>query len=482
MRVRQAIYNRAILPEHRGNPLIEALRPKPTDEELCINLAYYPECNERERKLKAFERVDYLTRLKTLRQPMPIYLECFRAIETAIKDGYSAKNPLSPTTANFLHYPVNKRPNVEPCTGYFNPKGAGMTIIGESGVGKTCMLEQIMGFYDDVIVHSAYEGDILPLKQVVWIKVDCPEDSSVRALCQKILIELDRKLENRPTKPERLIPDLLAQIEARIKSGFLGMLVIDEMQNLDLAKTGGADKLLAFLHNLVNNLGVPLLFCANPPFDKLLEKKWKDARRAESEGYFDVNLMENDEEWELFVNELWSLQWTDVETPITESLSDKLFELSVGNMELAMRIYREAQRLVIGQGDERINEVLLEYAAALAIRATKKSVYKAKRKKHLSILTESKRDKSNTSNTNDIKRNKPELTPHNKQLITIPGDLNRVHHPEFSDAILTVEVCGDLARLIDDPDTIQRVSEQEDPLTALKSEGLLCHDPLEHFS
>ncbi|MCL7891042.1 ATP-binding protein, partial [Klebsiella pneumoniae] len=36
------------------------------------------------------------------------------------------------------------------------------------------------------------------------------------------------------------------------------------MQNLNLAKTGGADRLLGFIHNLVNNLGIPILFCANP--------------------------------------------------------------------------------------------------------------------------------------------------------------------------------------------------------------------------
>ncbi|HAH3850484.1 TPA: ATP-binding protein, partial [Escherichia coli] len=292
MKLEKAKYRPAILPEHRGNPLIEALPAKHTDEELVDKLSFYPPHSFEETQLAPFERVEYLTRLKDLRQPLPIYLDCFRAVEMAIKEGYSVKNPLSPTTMNYLHYPTDRRPNIEPRTGYFKPKGCGITVIGESGVGKTCMLEQILGCFPDTIEHSQYKNHSIPLRQVVWIKVDCPDDSSVRALCHKILSELDSKLGFEPTKRAGTIPLLLDQIEARIKSSFLGILVIDEMQNLNLAKTGGADRLLGFIHNLVNNLGIPILFCANPPFNQLLSRTLKAARRAESNGYFDVVLME----------------------------------------------------------------------------------------------------------------------------------------------------------------------------------------------
>lgn len=294
MRCENASYHEAILPEHRGNPLIEALPPKVGDSELVVKLSNYPERNLDETKLEEIERLEYLTRLKELRQPLPLYLDVFRAIEMAIKEGYSAKNPLSPTTMNYLHYSSDSRPDVEPRTGFFKPKGSGITIIGESGVGKTCMLEQVLNCFPDVIEHKYYRNKVLAMPQVVWIKVDCPDDSSVKGLCHRILEQIDIKLGEPPTKPAGTIALLLQQIEARMKSSFLGILVIDEMQNLNLAKAGGADRLLGFLHNLVNNLGIPLLFCANPPFNELLSKSFKSARRAESSGYFDVELMEND--------------------------------------------------------------------------------------------------------------------------------------------------------------------------------------------
>ena len=127
MRLEKAKYRPTILPEHQGNPLIEALPTKHTDEELVDKLGFYPPHSFEETQLAPFERVEYLTRLKNLRQPLPIYLDCFRAVEMAIKEGYSAKNPLSPTTMNFLHYPIDRRPNIEPRTGYLKPKGCLIT-------------------------------------------------------------------------------------------------------------------------------------------------------------------------------------------------------------------------------------------------------------------------------------------------------------------------------------------------------------------
>nr|MDQ6119593.1 hypothetical protein [Klebsiella pneumoniae subsp. pneumoniae] len=63
------------------------------------------------------------------------------------------------------------------------------------------MLEQILGCFPDTIEHSQYKNHSIPLRQVVWIKVDCPDDSSVRALCHKILSEWIAAL-SRLSEPE----------------------------------------------------------------------------------------------------------------------------------------------------------------------------------------------------------------------------------------------------------------------------------------
>ncbi|HFQ5086017.1 MULTISPECIES: ATP-binding protein [Vibrio] len=483
MRCENASYHEAILPEHRGNPLIEALPPKVGDSELVVKLSNYPERNLDETKLEEIERLEYLTRLKELRQPLPLYLDVFRAIEMAIKEGYSAKNPLSPTTMNYLHYSSDSRPDVEPRTGFFKPKGSGITIIGESGVGKTCMLEQVLNCFPDVIEHRYYQNKVLAIPQVVWIKVDCPDDSSVKGLCHRILEQIDRKLSLPPTKPAGTIALLLEQIEAKMKSSFLGVLVIDEMQNLNLAKAGGADRLLGFLHNLVNNLGIPLLFCANPPFDTLLSKSFKSARRAESSGYFNVELMKNDDEWELFVDELWCLQWTNVATPLTPSLSNRLYSLSAGNMDLAVRIYYAAQKAIIGSSDERITEEVLELGASIAVRLTKTLTEELRKKQRISILKRN-REGRNSDPNGDIGegRTQVEVVKTQSKPVTIPGDLTRPHHPEFAEALTEVGLAEDLIDRVLDTSLIQRAAQDSDPIESLRYSGLLCDDPLETFS
>ncbi|MUT62606.1 ATP-binding protein [Vibrio parahaemolyticus] len=483
MRCENASYHEAILPEHRGNPLIEALPPKVGDSELVVKLSNYPERNLDETKLEEIERLEYLTRLKELRQPLPLYLDVFRAIEMAIKEGYSAKNPLSPTTMNYLHYSSDSRPDVEPRTGFFKPKGSGITIIGESGVGKTCMLEQVLNCFPDVIEHRYYQNKVLAIPQVVWIKVDCPDDSSVKGLCHRILEQIDRKLSLPPTKPAGTIALLLEQIEAKMKSSFLGVLVIDEMQNLNLAKAGGADRLLGFLHNLVNNLGIPLLFCANPPFDTLLSKSFKSARRAESSGYFNVELMKNDDEWELFVDELWCLQWTNVATPLTPILSNRLYSLSAGNMDLAVRIYYAAQKAIIGSSDERITEEVLELGASIVVRLTKTLTEELRKKQRISVLKRN-REGRNSDPNGDIGegRTQKEVVKTQSKPVTIPGDLTRPHHPEFAEALTEVGLAEDLIDRVLDTSLIQRAAQDSDPIGSLRYSGLLCDDPLETFS
>ena len=112
MKIVMAEYSPAILPEHRGNPFIEALPRYIDSSELAVHLSFYPEASDEERKLSPYERKEYLYRLDYFRQALPEYLECYWYIDRAIRLGYSSKNPLLPSTNNYLHYPVGKRPDI----------------------------------------------------------------------------------------------------------------------------------------------------------------------------------------------------------------------------------------------------------------------------------------------------------------------------------------------------------------------------------
>lgn len=471
MKVEQAIYHDAILPEHQGNPLIEALRSKRSWEKVMEDLTNYPDYSEEiADHPDPLIRDEYLNRIEEIRQPLTDYQDCFRAVERSIKKGYSTKNPLSPTTAQYLHYLVDERPEIEPRTGFFIPKGDGLTLIGESGVGKTSMVEQVLGYFPNVIEHSSYRGVTLDFqKQVVWIKVDCPEKSSVRDLCEEILSVLDLTLDRKKTKPEATIGALIRQMEQSIKSSFLGMLVIDEMQNLKFRRTGGENNLLMFLHRLVNKLGVPLFFVANPPFDQSLMKELKAARRAESCYSHTMSALERDSSsWNAFMDQLWKYQWTNVYTDLTKELNDALHMLSVGNVDMAIRTYREAQRLIIGDEDERITVATLEAGNATACSLSRETEEVTNRKVEISLPKGKPRRRKNPEQTTGVNIDKT-------------GDITKPQHPEFSSQIIEVLGAVDILNRINNPDLMQQAADSDDPILYLKSKKVLLDDPLEQF-
>ncbi|HBC3606944.1 ATP-binding protein [Vibrio parahaemolyticus] len=472
MRVERAIYHDAILPEHQGNPLIEALRPKRSWEEVMEEFSNYPDYAEDIADDKnPLVRDEYLNRIEEIRQPLTDYEACFRAVERAIKKGYSVKNPLKPTTAQYLHYLVDERPDVEPRTGFFQPKGDGLTLIGESGVGKTSMIEQVLGYFPNVIEHDRYHGQTLGLrKQVVWIKVDCPSNSSVRDLCEEILSSLDLALDREKTKPAGTIGALVRQMEQCIKSSFLGMLVIDEMQNLQFKRTGGENNLLKFLHRLVNKLGIPLFFVANPPFDQTLIKELKAARRAESGYHHTMSALEKESDsWKAFIGQLWNYQWTNVYTELNDELNDTLHKLSVGNIDMASRTYREAQRLVIGSDDERITVATLESGNAVACGLSRQTAEVHKLKSTVALPSGKQRRIKQDGKIAAINIDKT-------------GDITKPQHPEFSAQLIELVGAVDLLSRIDNPNLFQQAASMDEPIRYLRSRKVLLDDPLLELS
>ncbi|MBY8096693.1 hypothetical protein KW490_21125 [Vibrio fluvialis] len=64
MRWEKAIYKKVILPEHQGNPLIEALPVKVKDSDVIDKFCNYPDLESHVRySLNSMEREEYLSRI-----------------------------------------------------------------------------------------------------------------------------------------------------------------------------------------------------------------------------------------------------------------------------------------------------------------------------------------------------------------------------------------------------------------------------------
>lgn len=476
MRIERAKYEEAILPEHNDNPFILALPKKKSDSEVIEALSFYPEIGCVTTISEPHIRKDFLVRLEQLVQPMPEYLNTFRFIERALKQSYSSKNPFSPSTMSYLHYLNYNDLRTQPSTGAFNAKGTAISIIGESGIGKSIMLERILSYYPQVIQHKKFKGKDLNLNQILWLKVDCPHDGGLKGLCHSILNRLG-ECTGINYKPDREVATLQDQIEVLLRSNFVGVLVIDEVQRLTLAKTGGAGKFLSFIVKLINTSGIVIVFCGNPELSNLFKREFRNARRAESGGYIEMRKMQEDM-WDIFIEELWYLQWTSKKTPLTPKLRKKLYFLSDGIVDIAVRTFKEAQEIVIGSSSEIIDEDILDKAHQRACPLTKDLMQPESRPNPLSLLTRKSRRVEGDIPPTTEKKSKARLLSDTKD---IPAIINRCPHDEFSEKVIELTLHPSLNDIIVYDHLLMNTPINVDSIVSLKNSNTLLSNPLEDY-
>src|SRR3546814_14919787 len=87
----------------------------------------------------------------------------------------------------------------------------------------------------------------------------------------------------------------------------LGVLVLDEIQDLEQT---GSKALLSFLVELVNTVGVPVVFVGGIDALRVLGKQFRQARRGASQGDLIISRAERGQDWRQFSELLWQLQYT----------------------------------------------------------------------------------------------------------------------------------------------------------------------------
>ncbi|MBC9784296.1 ATP-binding protein [Heliobacterium chlorum] len=360
-----ANYVEQMIPDYQGNPLIEALPPILSEEEAVEALISYPQIEAAERYLSPQYRYHCVNRLQRYFQPMEHHLILERQVACLIRQGYIGRNPRSKeytirlqqnNSRDVYSEPYKNAPNVRSGASSFS-------LIGVSGIGKTTALERILSLYPQIIVHETP----LNLYQLVWVKLDCPFDGSLKGLCINFFMEVDRLLGTNYYKKfasSRLSVDtMLAKMSHVANLHCVGALIIDEIQHLSLAKSGGADKMLNFFVTLINTIGIPVILVGTPKALSVLSHEFRQARRSSGYGNSEWKRMERDDNWDLLIEGMWHYQWTQEEILLTEELKEALYEESQGIIDIAIKIYMMAQWQAISTGKEYINAATIHQVA-----------------------------------------------------------------------------------------------------------------------
>lgn len=360
-----AEYSEQLISDYKGNPLIEALPQIMTEDEFSAAVAYYPPAAEdEERILNAEYRLHCVMRLLKYFQPMARHIDLEQKVSRVLRYGYLARNPLLPEYKTRLRELKKsllaeldaEKEELRHQINNSDTPPSGFTVIGVSGVGKTTALKKIFKLYPQVIVHSEYKGKPLNLYQIVWIKIDCPHGGSLKDLCIDFFGEVDRLIgtnykakHGSKNNPDYLMLSQMCQIAY---NHCLGMLIIDEIQNLDQAKSGGKDQMLNFFVRLDNNIGVPVVVVGTNKATKLLQGEFRQGRRREGIGSFYWERFKIDTEperkiWDFFISQLFEYQWTEEKADFDDEFSAVLYDESQGVTDIAIKLYMLTQFRVI---------------------------------------------------------------------------------------------------------------------------------------
>ena len=366
----EAEYIEQMIEEYKGNPFIEALPPIYSKDEVVDKLIVYPIYNSKERMLDSHLRVHMVQRLFQCFQPLQVHLDLESRISRVIRQGYLARNPFRPEYAASLQdgYRMIQNLNLDLCSNKrFRTTAAGFTIIGVSGMGKTTAVNRILATMPQIIVHSEYRGVKFSMCQLVWLKLDCPYDGSIKGLCMEFFGKVDSLLGTDYYKKHvtgrHTVDSMLSIMSQVARHTGLGMLVIDEIQHLKQAKSGGSEKMLNFFVTLVNTIGVPVVLIGTTKAMSVLQSEFRQARRGSGQGDMVWERLQKDSNWDLLMGALWDYQWTKKEVPFTQEISDVMYEESQGIIDIAVKLYAMAQIRAIYSGIEEINPELIRQVA-----------------------------------------------------------------------------------------------------------------------
>ncbi len=371
-----------MIPEFELNPFTRVLGAPPSFNERVAMLELEAPYSEAERKLSHDQRKYATLRLFEVSVPIRLQLQLVERINMAIRQGYKLRDPsrgwhraqfLASSSAleNILRRSTASQAEVkeeaEAWTGSGviekaveesisrlpSLKGAGahgFALIGLPGIGKSMVTEVTLDSIPQVVIpETPYY-----VKQLVHLKMDCPATPTRRQFCvaafQAIDAALKTNYEAMFCKPKANAEEMGARLQNIVVLHAVGLIVIDEIQNVAVSPEG-PQPFLNFFVGLVNRLGIPLMLIGTAEARPLLDGAFRQARRAAGLGQPNLDPLRRGEEWDDWLEEMWRYQWTATPTELTPEISASIYRECQGIVDIAVKLLLVTQLRAISRGE-----------------------------------------------------------------------------------------------------------------------------------
>ena len=231
------------------------------------------------------------------------------------------------------------------------------SIIGESGIGKSSAVSNAVKLVTKtpVIEMENPYSKILPC-----VLVQCPFDSSVKGLLLEIIRVVDEQLGSSyypKATSARATTDMLIGTVSQICLNHVGILVVDEIQNVAISKNGR--NLLGALLQLINCSGISICMVGTPECTEFFTQAMQLARRSLGLQY---EAMEYGVEFEQLCQILFQYQYVKNPAELDDATIRWLYEHSNGNVSSIKTLLHDAQEIAILEGSEVLNMETLNAA------------------------------------------------------------------------------------------------------------------------
>ena len=231
------------------------------------------------------------------------------------------------------------------------------SIIGNSGIGKSASIFRAI----DLITDSAVIEFENPYAKVIpSLVVQCPFDSSVKGLLLEILRKVDELLDSKYYENAikiKATTDTLIGCVSQIALNNIGLLIVDEIQNICNSKNGKT--LVGSITQLVNNSGISICFVGTPECKNFFDKAMHLARRTMGLEYTSLDF---DIEFTMFCKIIFQYQYMEERIEITDKIIKWLYDHSSGNVSIVIALLHDAQEIGILSGHKSLSIDLFEIA------------------------------------------------------------------------------------------------------------------------
>ena len=370
-----ARYIQPQLPEYKGNMLIESLPPVYDLSFVFSKLKKLPLFHETERYKDSLYRQQAIYRLLDCVIPFIKYADIEKKISILIRRGYISRRVMN-REFNIIMNQNSKIMKKQGKNKYLEMKGVtncasspfpGFALVGISGGGKSTVLRNILSLYPQCINHTQYNQERFLFRQLTYIMINCPHKGNLKGICKAFFTKVDEVLDtnylDKYGKSRYNEDDMLSQMAHITQLHALGVLVIDEIQNLASSRNKGED-VLNFFVNLENRMHVTIIYCGTyKAIKQVLSSDFRQARRTSGMGEVYWNRMEKDKYFRYFLEQMLRYQWLHHYTELNEELIDVMYELTMGITDRVVKLFMATQLEAILSKKKRITPQLIKKVA-----------------------------------------------------------------------------------------------------------------------